>query len=292
MENRIPLHLLETLLYFYKYRTVVLAAEELKVTQPTVSRNLVLLESYFELPLFKWQGKKKVFTTYGIDIVKSVEQSYLLLEESLLKTQRIHFNEELNTLKVGGRKEFLHSLFDLIQFKGCFEFVYLGSSEVVKSILEDHLDLAISHENIETYNYQNKKVITDYPQIIIPKKFLKSPLKLEQWAKECVKHPAIAYAQHRIFLQQYAKIFKIPLESLPIKGFIPGWDVIENKVHEGMGWSIVPGLFVKKHRNYHIILFPKTAEYSYPIYLYYKKDLSKIDWFKKILAQFEMISHN
>ena len=74
--NAIPLSLLNSFIVFNESNNITDAATALGITQPALSKQLMLLESILSEPVFLLRGRKKVLTPFGTDLHKRKNWKY------------------------------------------------------------------------------------------------------------------------------------------------------------------------------------------------------------------------
>ncbi len=140
------IHKLRIFLNVYKYESISKAAEELNISQPTVTEHIKFLENYLQVKLFDRIGKS----------IKPTEYAHILYEKSHnLVESFLNLKEELKGEQFGEIKIFSSSVpgnyilpYMVVEYlkenpEYCVNIAVSDSISVVKSILEDEGFLGI-----------------------------------------------------------------------------------------------------------------------------------------------------
>jgi DNA-binding transcriptional LysR family regulator len=277
----IPLHLLQSLVAFSDHISLEKAAAALRTTQPTVTRHLQQLQLHIKSPLFESQGKRKVLTPFGVQLVRQIRERLDSLDD-IVRTTEIEFGDPRNvTLRVGARTEILKRLFTEIPFDCSVHLLPMSGSSIQHAIESSTVDLAVGKEFQSPSAFVRKRLFEDGFSCVVPQDFLKSAeTSLEQWLARCAKFPFAEYAP------QVAPI-KATL-SAAMGGFrlntqctVGDWQVIERRVRAGLAWSVIPDSFLPNVYSYRRFPFPLAGRSIF--YVYYRKSLRQHAWFRSIL---------
>lgn len=277
-----PLYLLQTLVIFSQEQNLVRTAQRLGLTQPTVSRQLQQLEESFENPLFRTEGRNKVLTEYGLHLVQKLSDRFADLEVTFNQVNQEFQKPNQLRLTIAGRSELLGRLFAGVSFDGNMDFQLMSGQETSDRIANHKVDLGITQKKIQTADYISKKIWTDEPVLIVPKKWIGSE-DLKFWQQNCFKHPACAYSSESPLLGDFLTLAKDP-QNISIHWIMSDWTNLEKRVAEGLSWTILPNSYAQDRKSYRVIQLPKSFQES-EFYLYYRKDLTKFPWFKELLSQ-------
>ncbi len=280
MTPRPPLLLLETLAIFSEEKTFVRTAEKLRITQPTVTRHLQELQKYFSVPILTSLKDRKILTPFGMSVAESTKS---FVKEMYLNVSSLEQTNQDSThirLKVGGRQEYLEYFFAGIKFPGILEFSNERSDTVLSGVETGKYDLSVSFVENNSLNLSRKLLKTVDVVFAVPKKFAPTKPSAKDWAKSCHNYPACAYSNDLHFYSEFSTYF--PKFKVPrIRFLFQDWKMLENRVRLQSEWAILPSLFIESASDYWTIPLEKT----FPIYLYYRKDFSKMKWFKEFINQ-------
>jgi len=271
---------LQALTVFYETRTLEKAAVQLGITQPAVSIQLKHLEKMVSHPLFHSQGRNKVLTKYGESLAKKLQIDLRAIENSIFEADR-EFSEEENVhLKIGGRNEFLQRLISPEMFKGSLEFIEMSSSQVVKSLEDGMVDLAITHIRAEHVDYICKKLRSDEIFLITPNSW-KIKSNPNDFFQQAHLFPTVTYSKELKILDGIKSFYRLE-KDWKIKATMTDWNVIRRWVEEGLAWAAVPGIFAQAKGSFQKISLQEVP-HSIDYYFYIRRDLRKLPWCRKFI---------
>lgn len=279
MNNKIPLSLLESLVVFYTQGTLEAAALKLQSTQPTLTRQLKLLEEYFSEPLFIMQGRKKVFTPFATKLALTLLNRFHDINEIVHEFHISELSEDNVTLKIGGRFEILKKALSNRNLINPIDMIPMSSLEVRRAVESQSVDIAISQQNINTLRYVRKELFRDEIGVAIPKKFLERHANLKDaknWMEVATKYPRAVYKSDD---HQYKEFLHQSMTNSP-KLICPDWIFLENCFHEGLYWGLLPSSYMRSGANYKFFSLKLKPQI---FYLYYRKSLSGSQIIKSLL---------
>jgi DNA-binding transcriptional LysR family regulator len=244
----------------------------LKQTQPTTSRQIELLQSYFKKPLFKTVGRTKQLTEYGQQVQLYYKKSILDLRDLQNKMTSTQFNNEKEKLIVAARSEILEKYVSKMNFNCTTELMALTGTEIRQKMHTQTIDVSILQENFESFNYFRKKLFTSHWKIIFPESWKLKSSNAEHFMNQALPLPFASYDKD---LQAIKNSFirSTQLPKLNIELIASDWRLILESVRRQKCWSIVPEDFAKADQvsslTAETLLKPKT------FYIYFLKDLSK-----------------
>jgi DNA-binding transcriptional LysR family regulator len=241
-DMKVPgIELLEVLIAAAESRNLVQAAEKLKISQPAVSVKLKALNALAPLPLFSYEGKRKVLTHYGRELYKiaklSQEQMFARYED----LNRRYASAENLTLKVGARRELFESLAQRLKFPGRVAFRSMTSAEAVHQLMDHKVDIAISYILPDSSDIVAKKTFESTAQFVVHKRLLKSKSHrdLVRDRDFLLQTPCVLYHEDGHFLQEWTAHLDIPFEQLNVRGIAEDWRTVQSLVAEGWGYGVV-----------------------------------------------------
>ncbi|MHC9532626.1 LysR family transcriptional regulator [Dellaglioa sp. L3N] len=198
------------------------AANELHITQPTLSRQLKNLENLLETPLFNRDNKKMTLTNSGIIFQERAQQIVSLIEKS---TQDVINNDALNgTIAIGcvesSVAKFLgaiimafHEQYPNIKFS-----LYNADGDDIKEKIDSgRVDLGFLLSPVEVAKYEFIKLpVTDNWGIVVPKN-TSIAIKTSINTAELTSLPLIIPARS-IVQNEVASWANIPTKELTIVG--------------------------------------------------------------------------
>jgi len=281
-EHHLPLSLLETFVTFSKEKTTAKTAKLLKLTQPTVSRQLIQLENSLPQQIFRMKGRNKILTDYGLALARELEKYLLQMGKAINEVNQIYLAPEQLTIRVAARQEILQQYMFHFEFPGTVELIPLGTKEIVARIQAQTIDVAITHDISFTSDYIRKKYFTSIAKIVIPKKWFASKPTLTQWIKCCFDYPLAQYEGSYSHLDRLKDYYGIK-EKFKINLLTQHWPLIEKRAAMGKSWAIIPSGFIDSSSEYYILDVPTVFE-EQVFYIVYRKEFGSQDWFKKFLT--------
>lgn len=123
-------------------------AEQLCITQPSLSHSIALLEQELGVALFEKQGRRSILTPEGAQFLKYVEKSLNILDEGILNMHHIALGEgviELGFLRTLGSEfipELARSFLEKESGKSVHFKFYTGiTSSLIKGLKEEQYDI-------------------------------------------------------------------------------------------------------------------------------------------------------
>ncbi len=284
MKKNIPLDLIKALVTFNQENNISRSAKILGIEQSTLSRQLMSIEDMFDIPLFQKDGREKKLTLFGQSLCGKLTPLINDIQLQLNLAQDEFSNEDTINLKIGGRPEFMKQFLNENQFTGQWEVQNLSSAQVVKALKLKKIDLGLTHLIFDSLDYNSTVLFTDYPAIIIPKKFITEPVSLKKWAQICTNYPAISYNQDLLFMKEFVHLFDIK-NKINFKLLFPDWNYVETACADQKGWTILPDRFIANEKKYHVIQLPREEKYSFKMRLYYRKEFAKMKWFQEKISR-------
>jgi DNA-binding transcriptional LysR family regulator len=277
----LPLYLLETLSAFFEERNVVKTARRLKTTQPTVTRQLLLLQNYFHKPLFKMQGREKRFTDFGLAMATEAHKALQDMKKRFESVSRQYGQAEQMTIRLGGRREFIQKYISAKHFKTNMEIHYLSSEAVISGLLKDEIDVGITHQPLNNAGFIRKQLFLETPTLAVPKSFALEKPTVKIWAGQSIHYPVAAHASMLESFKAFQRLCGIT-GAYRYNFTVADWEMIERRVEAQTAWAILPKIFTLKSKNYHVLDLSDQVE-GVAFYVYYRKDLRKFEWFQEFL---------
>jgi DNA-binding transcriptional LysR family regulator len=285
MKKLPPLHLLQALIVFAELKNQQSTAERLGLSQPAITKQFQQLEDYFDHPIFRTQGRRKLLTDYGQALAEEITIFFKSLGRNLEKVNFQFLQPRNIKLKIGGRKEFLDKYLTEIEFDGLLEIRHLSSTEIIEALKKNEIDIGVTHLNLNSADFVSKKLFTDRPSLIVPEKWMKKEGSFQSWVTTCHEYPVATYSEELLFLKEFIDYFNIK-ENLKLNYLVRDWTIVEKRVHAGFAWSIVPSLFTYPNRKYRILKGPDVKDHQYDFHIYYRKEFSSYQWFQTFLKDF------
>jgi DNA-binding transcriptional LysR family regulator len=278
------IYLLQTLAVLNEEGNLVKTAERLKLTQPTVTRHLQQLQDWAVQPLFEMKGRRKALTSYGLEIAFLFQQRLAGLESSLAEVQKKHLKADSQRLRIIARPGILERYFATVGFEGTLDLIPGGSHEIREQIARQSCDMAIAYEQLNTSAYVAKDLFVSKTVLLVPKAWSPAKISAKQFCEKFYDRPFATHSDRLPFLKEFMANFEI-IAPPKVSVMVSNWSIIEERVNRQLAWSLVPSPYVRDHRQYWVIDLPEMSEQLF--FLYYKKSLSRMDWFRKFMDDFK-----
>lgn len=277
--------LLEALIVIAECPSLATASERLGLTQPALSMQLKKLQEQFAIPLFEFQGKRKVLTVYGRTIY--TESKRLLSDFKLVfeNVNRQFLEGTKLSLRIGGRRELLLKAQKSLQFDGKILFRALSSKTALQALLDRQIDIAISRLKPNSSELIAKEFFTDSPWLVTHKKWLKNlnPQKITTDKLFICKTPLIIYTESGDLMQSWLNHLNLTTAELNIKYVCEDWLSILQMVESGQGYAIIPDSIKSNLEQVIHLPLPNPIVESVTYYFIYRKSLIKIPHYQNLL---------
>lgn len=229
------LNLLKTFCTFLESENMLEAARRMNLTQPAISQQLKMLEDELGEQLFIIKGKKKVATATGERLYRDFKPKIQQLVEKWREVKKGRSPQDIE-IRFGGRKDFIESLVEKIQFEGKLFYQFMGSDEAYRKLLARELDVVVTSFKPTHQRLIFKKITT-----IKSRWFYDSPIKHAHLMDERIyKIPLIAFSKTTNFYQEWCAHYKLDYERLNIKAMIDSWAMVKGLCLQYKAASIVP----------------------------------------------------
>jgi DNA-binding transcriptional LysR family regulator len=288
----VSLDLLRALVAVAESKNMVEAARKMGLSQPALSFQLKKLETSVPLPIFSFEGKRKVLTHYGRSLYRTTRRQLNRLDLALEKVNRRYGSAENLTLKIGTRREIFPRIADQLRFPGKIKFIALPTHRAVLRLLEHSLDLAISHEVPDLSEIIAKKLFSNGVKLVVHKKWIESlggensrkPLSSLAKSPEFLgRVPALSYRDDAPFLTEWAQAAGMTIKDFKIKYVCEDWNTVMSLVESGSGFSIVPEDISTQNVDILSFPIPKSVVPEVTYFVLYHRDLRKIPIFRNFL---------
>jgi DNA-binding transcriptional LysR family regulator len=279
------IELYEILIATAESKNLVQAAEKLKISQPAVSVKLKALESQTPLPLFSYEGKRKVLTHYGRELYRIAKANQQNLASAYEALNRQYASAETLTLKVGARRELFEALAPRLKFGGKVLFRSATSTEAVDWLREHKIDIAITYIKPDSPEIVAKKILDSTATFVIHRDLMKGLKAGEDliYDKEFIRNtPCVFYQEDGHLLSEWVAHLGLTTEDLKPRAVCDDWRSVQTFVNDRWGYGIVPS-YVVPPKDVISIPMPHSVLPKYVFYALFRKDLKKVPAFKNIL---------
>ncbi|MDG0815449.1 LysR family transcriptional regulator [Bdellovibrio svalbardensis] len=280
IQTDIPLYLWESFIAVIEEGTLQRAAEKIKTTQPTITRHLAQLEDGLPLALFELRGRKKEPTVFALDLYEKIKKRLGDLPVDIRHSVQNFASAKNVAISVAGHIEVLRRVLTAVTFDGRLNLFEASSAELKRHLKEGNYDVILTRDLHDTELYVCKKLFEDEPTLVVPKSFLKGSKDLQSWwLEKRTEYPMSLYSEELDFFQELQGQVKVDFR-------VRDWLTLEERVHAGKSWSVIPSSYVRPQASYlHQSHRIRNKSVRTEFYIYYRRDLSRLTWFKEFLEE-------
>ena len=264
---------LNQLYYFSKLAEVehyTKAAEELDISQPSLSHAIGSLEKELGTKLFEKQGRNVALTKYGRIFQEYVEESLRILDTGMQKVRSLTGQTEgvieLGYIYTLGSEFVPRIVSDFLrtheELNVRFRFTVGNTSEVIQGLKEERFDIGFCSMTEKESGIQFTPVGTENLVVVVPKGH---PLSEEQavFLEEAAAYPQIYYTSNSGLRPVVDKMF----EQMRIKPEI-AYEIEEDGsmaglVAQGFGIAVMPEIPILKQLNVDVLGIRNQHEKRY-----------------------------
>jgi DNA-binding transcriptional LysR family regulator len=245
----VDLRHLETFVKIAELKSFTAAAEALYLTQPTVSKQIVDLERYFDIRLLD-RTKRSVALTKAGEILLKYAKDFLYLKKELGEAMADFKGLRSGDLQIGASSiPGVYILPQLLQmFKGEYDRIQvrllISDSGIVTKRMEDgDIDIGFVGAREESTKVEYRKIMDDTIILVAP---LGYPDEIP--AADLVRYPFISRelgsGTRKSFDAALSRLGIIPGKNLQITAELSDTEAIKGAVKSGMGISYISELAV------------------------------------------------
>ncbi len=279
--------LLRVLITVAESRNFQEAADTLQISQPGVSLKLKELELLQPLPLFSYEGRRKVLTHYGRSLYELAKDGATTLERRIENLHRVYSSADLLTVRIGGRNEVLEHISPYLDFEGKIEYVGVSSKEAIDRLLRHEVDIAITYIKPDSTELQAKRLFGSKTHFCVHEKFLngkKLSLNLMENQEFLLKTPCISYLRDGHLISDWVRHAKLNFTDLNVKHVAEDWRTIKHLVEQGAGYAILPTYINLNGPQVHCLEVPEKILSRLDFFAIFESGLKKIEAFRKLLS--------
>jgi DNA-binding transcriptional LysR family regulator len=278
--------LLRVLLAFHESKNLVEAAERLRISQPAVSQRLQRLQGQVAMPLYAFEGRKKVLTHYGVALYDLAKENWKLLEQGYENLNRRYANASELVLKLGGRAELLRFFSELVSFSGRIEFQQMDERQCVQGLHNSVIDIALTPSLSNASEFESHKILESSSRIVFHKKFfdeVESFRDLQKQKKLLLATPSVAHRLEPSLMEAFCRGLKVDSSQLSNKALVDDWPSILALVEGGEGFAVLPGFIALQSRNTRFFDIPHAIIPRQNFYAVFPRKLKKVEVFREAL---------
>lgn len=253
------LHQLEIFIQVAEEKSFSKAAENIYLSQSTISTHIGSLEKYYGQKLFDRMGRE-IRLTYAGEKLYPIAKEMIRLEKEALgivsdQVRRIEGNIRIAASSVPAQymvpkliAEF-HSRYPDTKIS----LNLMDSIQVAENLIKGEADIGIlSHryfpERLQFQHYQEEKLVLITPTNVS----LKKNVALD----ELLKHPVLFRKQGsgtQVVVEELLEKAKVDIKELNVVGYFDSVQVVKQCVKEGMGISIISEIAARDYVEYGLI---------------------------------------
>ncbi|MGZ3722223.1 MAG: LysR family transcriptional regulator [Bdellovibrionales bacterium] len=278
--------LLETLIAVAESKNFREAAEKLQLSQPGVTHKIKELEALHPVPIFQFEGKRKVLTHFGRALYEAAKEQIAVLGQKIETLHRSYGSAKDITVRVGGRLEVLEFVVPHLKFPGRFELVNLSANMAVESLLNHKVDIAISYVIPDSTEIIAKKLFQSSAHIAIHKNLLKGQSlnkALSENLKFLTTTPSIFYQRDGHILKEWIGHLGAKMSDLNCRYIAEDWRAVGEFVERKLGYAVMPA-YVRTGPDIARLELPERVLKKFQFYALFERGLNKIESFKPLLS--------
>ncbi len=283
----IPIHLLESLIAVEESPSMKIAAEKLNISQPALSMQLHKLEEAFNIPLFEFQGKKKILTSFGQSVYFEAKRLRNEINFSFESVNRKHLDESKLSLRIAGRRELLLKAKKSISFDGKVSLLAMSSEKAIRALNDREVDLAISRIKPNSSELVAKVFFENCPWLVTHTKWTRGKKLTDlSYDLDFLKDtPFIAYSSQSGLEADWLSHLGLTISDLNIKCECEDWLSILQMIEAGDGYSIIPDSIESNLKEVVHIELPCSVVKPETYYFIYNRSLTKLPSYKNIFRK-------
>ena len=279
--------LLQVLLTFQESKNLVQTAERLKISQPAVTQRLKHLQEQVKIPLYAFEGRKKVLTHYGRALSELARQTFQELEVGFENLNRRYAAPEQLVLRVGGAQELVGLFSELVGFPGRMEHRKMTESQARSALGAEVIDVALCETIADSTELVSRKFFESPSHIIFHRKYFSSAANfwdLRQRPELCLQTPCVLHRLQQSYIDRFCAALMLERKSLNNRAIFEDWYSILSFVESGGGYAVVPGFVQSQSKEVRGIDIPHSVIQRSSYYAIFPRKLKKIESFKKALS--------
>lgn len=287
MNQKTPLYLIESFIVAAKASSFDAAANQLGITQSTLSKQMILLQESLPHKIFAQEGRKKILTKYGESLYQNLNDKFSGTQEVIEQTSQLYSESKNIHLKICGRGEFLDILAAKLRGDIAITYIPMDSRTALDCVIHRKVDVAITHEESDSLEIIKKPFLKNEFVFAISKSLLKNKPKSEAGLIDALKSfPCLQYRSEDPIVKNLIKAWGMNLSELSIYRTYPNYAALTKMVSSGLGWALLPSRIELDPKENHIIpISTGLSIHERKFYIYYRKEISSAPWLKKLLEE-------
>lgn len=235
------------------------AAEELMITQPSLSYAISSLEAELGVQLFEKEGRNVILTKCGKVFLSEVEKSLEILDSGVKNLKMISTGEGrielafLRTLGTSFIPEIIHEFLDINPEKSIeFNFSTGSTIDIIQDLKDNKCDIAFCSKVEKESNIEFIAVAQQELVLIVPKEHPLSQYNSID-LKDTINYPQIIFTKNSGLRPIIDELFEKINQEPNVLYEVEEDQVIAGLVAKNMGIAIVPNMSMLKFMDVKVI---------------------------------------
>lgn len=185
-------------------------------------------------------------------------------------------------LRIGARKEILDVFVRRLRGEGSFTFIPLQGAEVENRLQSKEIEIGISQKETVSDRLVRKKLWRDEFVLCWNPDLKIDPISVLD--EMVVKLSAFRFVGYSEDIDPKSLLGRDLPSRTPITYF-PDWNVIAGLLTTDPVWTVLPDSYTRERAHLPHMRLPPSLRMESQFYVYYQKELSDLNWFRKIIAQ-------
>ena len=279
-------HLLQVLVAFQEAKNLIEAAEKLKISQPAVTQRLQRLQEQVAVPLYAFEGRKKVLTHYGKGLYDLAKQTFNDLDRGFENLNRRYASPKNLVLRIGGAKELMNLFTGLIEFAGQMDHRKLSEGQALAALQTETIDIAVGSSSVSEGDLVSRRFFEGPSRLLYHRRFwpeVASFRDLQAHPQRLLDIPCCLHRLEPQFIERLCRGLDVDSDRLNSRFVFEDWQSVLGCIEDGGGYSVVPAYIQSRSKSIKEIDIPHATIQRISYYATFHKKLKKIDSFKQVL---------
>jgi|GEM_PF-6195030 len=282
-EARVELY--RALIAAHEHSNLAAAAHSLRISQPTLSRQLQELEDDIGVTLFHDSGRRKLLTLQAQELCAKIRERLNDLDQDVAawRSRSVCFEDQ--ELRIGGRIALISRLQRQLPARPCLVARDMSSGEVVPALLRQEIEIGIVSQLPPRSEMIARKFFTEEWGIVASRGLLRAT-RVDDIRRLMISQPSLAYSTHLPELESLLSHYKVPMKSLRYSRILPDWNSLIACANEGLGWVVAPlGFCENAPKSLRIIRIPASVVAPSNFHVVARRELLKRAGFREWFAR-------
>lgn len=285
MQADLPIQWLYAFVIFADANSMQLAATQLGVTQPALSKQLKALELRLPQKIFAQDGKRKVLTAFGQDLHARLKLRLADLPDLVRQTGQLHSDAKAAQVRLSARREVLDRIAPRLMWPGKIVFVESRHTEILSALRNRQVDLGITYDAPVSNQLIARPLFKESFQFVIPKSLTGKNLSEAEVLATLPALPCVAYREKDEILETACRSKNIDPATLNIVRVSGNYRSLAALIENEIGWGVIPSRSDLSSGKHWIFKLNSRSVETRDFQLIYRQELRQAPWMKELLAQ-------